>query len=151
MPPSCFLKGLGDGQGYEVNPRFQWVLNEYHPRIVVLWMGTHDICTGRSAEAMEAGYKQAIQQAHAAGAKIIGATIQPSGMSHTYEVTGQAVNNWIRTWIGPGKFDAVADIDAAVRHDPFDPSVMHPWDFQGSYDGSYYTCRPNQLHPGSNG
>jgi lysophospholipase L1-like esterase len=147
VPPAYFLKGLGGGKGYEVNPRFQAVLNQYHPRIVVLWMGTHDIEAGRAAGTMEAGYEQAIRQAHAAGAKIIGGTIQPSGMSDTYEATRKAVNTWIRT---SGAFDAVADIDAAVR-DTSNPDVMQPWDFQGSYDGSYYTCPPNQLHPGSNG
>jgi hypothetical protein len=110
-------------------------------------MGTHDILAGRAAGTMEAGYKQAEQQADDADAKIIGGTIQPSGMSASYEATRQAVNTWIRTSC---TFDAVADIDAAVRN-PLNPSVMQPWDFQGSYDGSYYTCQPNQLHPGSNG
>lgn len=149
VPPSYLLKGLGGGEGYELNPRFQAVLKEYHPRIVVLWMGTHDIEAGRSARTIEAGYEQAIQEAHesAIGAKIIGATIQPSGMSPTYEATRKAVNAWIRT---SGRFDAVADIDAALRYRS-NPDVMQPWDFEGSYDGSYYTCPNKTLHPGSNG
>jgi lysophospholipase L1-like esterase len=147
VPPAYFLKGLGGGKGYEVNPRFQAALNKYHPAIVVLWIGSHDIAAGRAAGTMEAGYEQAIRQARAAGAKIIGATIQPSGMSGTHEAVRRAVNKWIRT---SGAFNAVADIDAAVRS-PSNPSVMRPWDFQGDYDGSHYTCKPNQVHPGSNG
>lgn len=68
-------------------------------------------------------YRQIVARAHARGIKAIGATIMPYAGSAYYhpdaqnEADRQAVNRWIRT---PGNFDAVIDLDAAMR-DPADP------------------------------
>jgi lysophospholipase L1-like esterase len=67
-------------------------------------------------------YRQIVARAHARGIKAIGATILPYAGSAYYhpdaqnEADRQAVNRWIRT---PGNFDAVIDLDAAMR-DPGD-------------------------------
>jgi len=67
-------------------------------------------------------YRQIVARAHARGIKAIGATIMPYAGSAYYhpdaqnEADRQAVNRWIRT---PGNFDAVIDLDAAMR-DPGD-------------------------------
>ena len=53
-----------------------------------------------------------------------GATLTPIGGSHydsaDHEAARQTVNTWIRTG---GRFDAVIDLDAAVR-DPADPAQL---------------------------
>ncbi len=71
-------------------------------------------------------YRQMVARAHARGIKVIGATILPYAGSAYYhpdpqnEADRQAVNRWIRT---PGNFDAVVDLDAAMR-DPTDPKRL---------------------------
>lgn len=65
-------------------------------------------------------------QVHAAGDKIVGATILPmcNTAGSVKEQTRLAVNDWIRT---SGTFDAVLDFDAVLR-DPNDPTVIYaPW------------------------
>ena len=64
---------------------------------------------------------------HAAGKKIVGATVLPmcNAAGSAKEQTRLAVNAWIRA---SGTFDAVLDFDA-VLHDPADPTVINPpWD-----------------------
>ncbi|MGB8602382.1 MAG: SGNH/GDSL hydrolase family protein [Rhizomicrobium sp.] len=73
-------------------------------------------------------YRQFIDRAHAAGLKVIGATITPFIGSDYYhpgaasEADRQQINGWIRT---PGHFDAVVDFDAVVR-DPAHPDRLIP-------------------------
>jgi lysophospholipase L1-like esterase len=76
------------------------------------------------------GLQQMAVRAHAAGIKIIGATLTPFGndmgnawnpMRETHRV---AVNAWIRN---SGVFDGVADFDAALR-DPEIPTRMRAAD-----------------------
>ncbi len=71
-----------------------------------------------------AAFEQIITKAHARNIRIYGATILPfegSGyFSPGHEAARQAVNQWIRTG---GKFDAVIDLDAAIR-DPEKPSHL---------------------------
>jgi lysophospholipase L1-like esterase len=77
-----------------------------------------------SAAQIIAGYQQIIAQAHAAGLKIIGATLTPfkgAGYeSHDGELKRAAVNHWILT---SGAFDGVIDF-AKVVADPADPLMM---------------------------
>jgi lysophospholipase L1-like esterase len=88
--------------------------------------------------AVEAAYAQMIARAHAAGLRIIGATILPYEASTFYrpppasEADRQAVNAWIRA---PGRFDAVIDFDVAMR----DPT--HPARLLAAYDSG------DHLHP----
>ena len=65
-----------------------------------------------------------IDRAHAAGIRVYGATILPFGESFydspEHEAARQTVNAWIRT---SGAFDAVVDLDAALR-DPEHPTRL---------------------------
>ncbi|MEV1289618.1 GDSL-type esterase/lipase family protein [Micromonospora sp. NPDC049679] len=98
---------------------------------VVLLEGTNDI--GGGAYAPSASASQVIEamrkiagRVHAAGKKIVGATILPmcNAAGSAQERTRLAVNEWIRT---SRTFDAVVDFDAALR-DPADPTVIYaPW------------------------
>lgn len=77
-------------------------------------------------EGMIGAYRQIVARARAHGIKAIGATILPYGKSAYYHPDAQneadraAVNAWIRT---PGNFDAVIDLDAALR-DPAHPNQL---------------------------
>ncbi len=87
---------------------------------------------------MLTSYAQLIDQAHAHGLTVIGATITPY-MGNTYyhptaenEADRQAINAWIRA---PGHFDGVIDFDAIAR-DPADATRLNP-----AYDSG------DHLHP----
>lgn len=73
-------------------------------------------------------YRQFIDRAHAAGLKVIGATITPFVGSDYYhpgaasEADRQQINAWIRQ---SGHFDGVIDFDAVVR-DPAHPDRLIP-------------------------
>lgn len=97
---------------------------------VVLWSGINDVSQSPRAtpEAVEAGYTQLIGRLHAAGLKVLQATLTPfmgypptlaSGQDDE-EAPRQAVNAWIRT---RSPADAVVDFDAAIR-DPNDPTRL---------------------------
>lgn len=134
---------LRDRMGQNALARFdEDVLS--HPRAdtVVVMMGINDIGWPDSllvppgepaptAEDIIAGYKQLIEQAHARGLKIIGATLTPfedtfeGGPLEGYytpekEMKRQAVNQWIRTG---GGFDAVIDFDRLAA-DPANPKKL---------------------------
>jgi len=93
-----------------------------------------------TADQMIAGLKQIAVRARTAGIKIFGGTLLPfenetflpGAWTPEREKTRQAVNEWIREG---GAFDAVADLDRALRA-PGDPTSMLP-----SYD-----CG-DHLHP----
>lgn len=72
-------------------------------------------------------YEQIVIRAHAAGIRVIGATITPFGgsgygRSPANEADREKINAWILT---PGHFDAVIDF-AKVIADPQDPSRIAP-------------------------
>jgi lysophospholipase L1-like esterase len=83
-------------------------------------------------------YEQIILRAHAAGIRVIGATITPDKGSAYYhpgsasEADRQVINAWIRQ---PGHFDEVIDFDQLVR-DPGQPDRLLP----------AYDCG-DHLHP----
>lgn len=91
---------------------------------VILFEGINDIGgapnDASTADVIMAADRQIIAQAHAAGLRIIGATLTPAegaknskaGGSGEPQVLRQTVNDWIRSG---GAFDAVVDFDAAVR------------------------------------
>ena len=126
-----------DGAGVSALARFDRdVLARPGVRWVILLEGINDIniaaipgippSEGVTADQLIAAYSQFIDRAHLHGIKVAGATITPTeGLwlynAHTEELR-QTVNAWIRT---SGKFDAVIDLDAAVR-DPSRPSRMMP-------------------------
>jgi lysophospholipase L1-like esterase len=93
-----------------------------------------------SATQIISGYQQIIARAHAAGLRILGATLTPYQRSTPYtddgEATRQAVNNWVRT---SGAFNSVVDFDLALR-DPANPLRLLP-----AYDSG------DHLHPSDAG
>jgi lysophospholipase L1-like esterase len=106
---------------------------------VIVMLGTNDLRNRWAkpeeevtAEQMIAGLQQMALRAHAAGIKIIGATLTPFGnetymanaLNPTREKHRVAVNTWIRQ---SGVFDAFADFDAALR-DPAVPTQMRAVD-----------------------
>ncbi|MGW3925442.1 GDSL-type esterase/lipase family protein, partial [Streptomyces sp. NPDC005093] len=72
------------------------------------------------------GYRNLIQQAHAAHVRIIGGTMLPDKGAGYYsdsaEAVRQAANSWIRT---SGAFDGVVDFETALA-DPADPAALDP-------------------------
>ncbi|MDQ1191898.1 lysophospholipase L1-like esterase [Brevundimonas vesicularis] len=79
-----------------------------------------------TAEDLIAGYRQVIARAHAAGFKIVLATIPPFEGANYFTADGEAirqsVNAWLRTQTGT---DRIVDFDAVLR-DPSSPSKLLP-------------------------
>jgi len=132
---------LTDGLGPNVLARFDRdVLAQAAVRDVMVFEAINDIGglarTSGATPAQHAAlvqqilgaYQQIITRAHAAGLRVIGATITPFGGSGYYhpdaasEADRQAVNAWILT---PGHFDAVVDFDKVVRN-PAHPERLLP-------------------------
>ena len=102
-------------------------------RWVIVLEGVNDIGQARSpaeadsvARGLTEAYRQIVQRAHAKGLLVYGATILPFGGSNYdaphREAARTTVNRWIRE---SGTFDAVIDLDAAMR-DPAQPSHLAP-------------------------
>lgn len=102
-------------------------------RDVILLEGINDIGNNAgpngaplTAPDLIAGYRNLIAQAHAAGVRIIGATMLPDFGNGYYsdsaEAIRQAANDWIRFG---GAFDGVVDFDQVMR-DPADPVALKP-------------------------
>jgi GDSL-like Lipase/Acylhydrolase family len=82
--------------------------------------------TSVTAAQIEAGYRQMITMAHAAGLKIFGATLTPFKGAGYWTPAGEAkreaVNNWIRT---SHAFDGVIDLRQGGPG-PVQPAVHQP-------------------------
>jgi lysophospholipase L1-like esterase len=76
--------------------------------------------TAVTADDLITGYRRVIQEAHAHGIRILGATLTPASLPPQREAIRLAANRWIRTG---GAFDGVVDFDAALR-DPADPARL---------------------------
>jgi lysophospholipase L1-like esterase len=122
------------------------VLGRCGVRWLIVLEGVNDLgeargeaeATTTARELIEA-YRWMIRRAHERGIRVYGATILPFGGSF-YEGPGreaarQTVNGWIRS----GEFDAVIDMDAAMR-DPAQPSRL-----RADGDGG------DHLHPNAAG
>jgi lysophospholipase L1-like esterase len=116
---------LRDGAGLSALARLERdVLSRPGVKWVILLEGINDINirgradgpTALTAEELIWGYLQILARCHAAGIKVLGATIMPEegvpAASERGEKIRQAVNAWIRA---KGNFDAVVDFDAVVR------------------------------------
>jgi len=95
------------------------VLGQSAVRWVIVLEGVNDIGNSDTVDVaydLIAAYRHFVTAAHARGLLVYGAPILPfGGSSYDFLVHEQArnrVNAWIRT---PGNFDAVIDLDAAVR------------------------------------
>jgi len=112
---------------------------------VIVLEGINDIGNARqnttpTADDIIAGHKQLIQQAHARGLRIIGATLTPFWGAAYFTEAGEAKRQAINEWIRTGRaYDGVIDFDKATR-DPADPKK-----FLEKYDGCDY------LHPSDAG
>ncbi len=92
-----------------------------------------------SADDIIAGYRQVIARLHAAGIKVIGATLTPYEGAAYYREEGeskrQQVNDWIRS---SGEFDGVIDFEDAVK------DFTHPRQMIPSFT-------EDSLHPNDEG
>ncbi|CAG7657941.1 SGNH/GDSL hydrolase family protein [Actinacidiphila bryophytorum] len=121
-------------QGVSATKRFAHdALGQPGVRDVILMEGINDIGNNAgpgggplTAQDLIDGYRNLIGQAHAAGVRIIGATLLPDRgngyYSESAEALRQAANTWIRT---SGAFDGVVDFEKAVI-DPADPTALDP-------------------------
>jgi lysophospholipase L1-like esterase len=134
------------GAGINALARFErHVLSLPGATHVIVLEGINDIGNARqnptpSAEDLIAAHKQLIEQAHARGLKIVGATLTPFWGAAYYTEVGeakrQALNEWIRT---SKAYDGVVDFDRATR-DAGDPKKLLE-----KYDSCDY------LHPSDAG
>jgi lysophospholipase L1-like esterase len=116
---------VSGGLGVTALKRFDHdVLEQNGVRWVIILEGVNDIGNSRNPEIAEqviAAYEEFIEKAHAKNIKVYGVPILPfMGSQYRNETARQTINDWIRT---SGKFDAVIDLDAAVR-DPENPSRL---------------------------
>jgi len=130
---------LNDGLGPNAAARFSRdVVAQSGARYVIVLEGVNDLGTltrdavvtpeahAALVQQIELAYSQMIELAHSHGIRIFGGTIMPYGGSDYYhpdaqnEADRQAINTWIRM---SGRFDGVADFDAAVR-DPDAPDHL---------------------------
>jgi lysophospholipase L1-like esterase len=122
--------GVYGGLGPSALVRFKHdVLEQSGVRWVIILEGVNDIGGSKSQKVVSdliAAYEKFINEAHAKGILVYGVPILPFGDSFydskEHEAARQEVNKWIRT---SGKFDAVIDLDAAVR-DPANPNKLLP-------------------------
>jgi lysophospholipase L1-like esterase len=109
------------------------VLGATKVRWLIILEGINDIgqipgaeAAAKIADDLISAYEQMIDRAHAKSIKVYGATLLPFGGSFydtAYRETARnTVNEWIRS---SGRFDAVIDLDAALR-DPENPLRLLP-------------------------
>ncbi|WP_313206651.1 SGNH/GDSL hydrolase family protein [Stenotrophomonas sp.] len=149
---------LRDGMGAAALGRFQRdVIDQPGVASVIVLIGINDISWPGTAFArdeprptlgqLQAGYRALAQQARRHGLRILGVTLPPfagalpgTPLEDYYDADKDALrrqlNDWLRT---DGPFDAVVDLDAALR-DPAEPSRM-----AAGFDSS------DHLHPGDAG
>ena len=105
------------------------VLNQSKASWLIILEGVNDIGQSSGPEVADnliSAFEKMIEAAHAKDILVYGATIMPFGGSfydsEQHEESRQKVNEWIRT---SGKFDAVIDLDKALR-DPENPTMLLP-------------------------
>ena len=136
------IRGIGALQRFDHD-----VLSLPRVRTVILFEGINDIGNdagpgGRplTAADMIEGYRALIQRAHAAGIRIVGATLLPYEGCGYFSESGEAIRQRVNAWIRTGKaFDAVLDFDKATR----DPK--HPRRLRAEFDAG------DHLHPNAAG
>ncbi len=149
---------LRDGMGESVLARLQRdALDQPGVASVVVLIGINDISwpgtafaraqPGPSLAELQAGYRALAELAHRRGLRILGATLTPfagalpgTPLDDYYQPDKEALRRQLNAWLrSDGPFDAVIDLDAALR-DPTDPSRM-----AAAYDSG------DHLHPGDAG
>jgi lysophospholipase L1-like esterase len=142
---NCVLRG---GLGPTGLDRFERdILKQHGVRWLIILEGVNDIGSSRGADAASqvakdliAAYGKMIDEAHAKGIKVYGATITPITKSFYYtdyrEEARNTVNEWIRT---SNRFDAIIDFDKVMR-DPENTATLLPEAQMGDF-----------LHPNEKG
>jgi lysophospholipase L1-like esterase len=140
------IDGRAVGAGVNALARFErHVLSLSGVTHVIVLEGINDIGNARenptpTAEDLIAAHKQLIEQAHARGLRIFGATLTPFWGAAYYTEVGEAKRQALNDWIRTGKaYDGVIDFDKATR-DPSDPKKL-----LAQYDSCDY------LHPSDAG
>jgi lysophospholipase L1-like esterase len=90
---------------------------------LVVLAGLNDVIFAVDAEPVDAvidAYEAILDEAHADGLRVIGATLTPGAFDPVREARRVAINEWIRT---SGAFDVVVDLDAVIA-DPRSPSLV---------------------------
>ena len=112
---------------------------------VIFLEGTNDIANGAAASDVISADQQIIASVHAAGLKVIGATILPRGgdgfWTSAMEPQRLALNDWIRNH---ATFDGVIDFDAVMQGGPINAKNNSP------SIPSQYACFDG-VHPNSAG
>lgn len=124
---------LTGGLGPTARTRFDRdVLGQSGVRYLIVFEGVNDIGSSSStavATNLINAYKEFISKAHTNNIIVYGATITPFGGSQydsaVHEQARQTVNNWIRT---SGQFDAVIDLDAAVKNPSDQTKLLSTYD-----------------------
>lgn len=149
---------LSDGMGVNVLARLDRdVLAQPGIKSIIVLIGINDIAWPGTAFArtdrrptlttLTSTYRQLVEQAHARGLRVMGATLTPfegalpdTPLSDYYQADKDALRQQVNAWIREsGTFDAVVDFDAVLR----DPG--HPKRLAVSYDSG------DHLHPGDEG
>ncbi|MDV9173533.1 SGNH/GDSL hydrolase family protein, partial [Streptomyces sp. W16] len=116
------------------------VLGRPNVKVVVLDLGVNDTLHDADADAILAGLRTLVRQAHAHGIKVVGATLTPFGGYPRYSAARDAVRQRVNAEIRSGTvYDAVVDFDKALR-DPYAPRR-----YAAEYDSG------DHLHPGDRG
>ncbi|GAB2846183.1 SGNH/GDSL hydrolase family protein [Streptomyces deserti] len=119
------------------------VLGRTNVRVVVIDLGVNDILRNQNLadpHQILDGLRTLVDQAHARGLKVVGATLMPFGGHRGYTDARESVRQTINAEIRAGRvFDAVADFDRALR-DPYDPRRL-----RADYDSG------DHLHPSDKG
>jgi lysophospholipase L1-like esterase len=144
VAPGADMRAVG--AGLNALARFEHhVLSLPGATHVIVLEGINDIGNARdnptpSAADLIAAHTQLIEQAHARGLRIIGATLTPFWGAAYYTEVGEAKRQALNDWIRTGKaYDGVIDFDKAAR-DPADPKKLLE-----KYDSCDY------LHPSDAG
>jgi lysophospholipase L1-like esterase len=103
------------------------VLEQPGVRWLIVLEGVNDLGSSTSrdvAERVIAAYRHMIDAAHARGVLAYGVPILPIGGSHYFSIEREAARRVVNAWIrAPGHFDALIDLDAALR-DPQNPDSL---------------------------
>ena len=149
---------LRDGMGDAAVSRVQRdALDPSGVASVIVLIGINDIAWPGTAFArgegaptlaeLQAGYRHLVERAHARGVRILGATLPPfagalpgTPLDDYYQPDKDALRHQLNAWLrNDGPFDAVIDLDAALR-DPCHPERLAP-----AFDSG------DHLHPGDAG
>jgi lysophospholipase L1-like esterase len=119
------------------------VLSRTNVRVVVIDLGVNDILRNRrlaDPDKVVAGLRTLVDEAHAHGIKVIGATLMPFQGHRGYSAAREEVREEINAEIRSGRvYDTVVDFDKALR-DPYNPRRL-----RSDYDSG------DHLHPSDRG